>query len=291
MLVAYIDDSIGRRSERRLFLAGYLTRVDVWELFSAAWRAELARSPAIESFHMVEAQNLRGPFKGWSREARDAKVIALARLVRAFPLFSFECSVSTIEYKKYFGDSAPFGMAKPYGLCAQAVSSGLARHFYAEGFRDPIRFVFDTQEGADVDLTTLWPWIRASSRGPWRRLLGPPEFADDRDAVPLQAADLLVWHIRRVHDGTDAEGALPAAGLVHGDLHLASEIDDERLAHVGRKIARVPGVRLLRSKSDWRQARNSIAKRHRLGLGPPKLGPHSAFAIAWIKQMLRRFRT
>jgi hypothetical protein len=61
MLVAYIDDSIGRREDQRLFLAGYLTRDDIWPHFCEAWIAELDRTPAIKHFHMVEAQNCAGP--------------------------------------------------------------------------------------------------------------------------------------------------------------------------------------------------------------------------------------
>ena len=44
-------------------------------------------------------------------------------------------------------------MTKPFGLCAQAAASGLARHFYEKGSREPIQFIFDTQDGADRDLT------------------------------------------------------------------------------------------------------------------------------------------
>ncbi|MFC3077811.1 DUF3800 domain-containing protein [Phenylobacterium terrae] len=289
MLIAFIDDSIGRQSDQRLFLAGYLTRDDIWAAFTLEWQAQLARAPAIEQFHMVEAQGLRGPFQGWSVEARDAKVMSLARLIARYPLFSFQFSVSMTEHKQYFGDSVPYGLSKPYNVCAQALASGLARCLYQQGFREPIEFVFDTQEGADIDLTVLWPWIRRSSPGPWRELLGTPRFADDRHALPLQAADMLVWHIRRMHDGTDQPGALPAANLVHGEVHLEAHIDRARLGHLGRKIRKVPGVSMLRRKADWLQTRKSIDQHQRLGLGPPRMGPRAAYAMAWLRYWLPRW--
>lgn len=284
MLVAYVDDSVGRRDDERLFLAGYVTRADIWDGFRAAWIAELRRAPAISSFHMVEAQNLRGPFKGWAPADRDAKVMALARLVGAFRLFSFECSVSLTEHRALFPGKVPFGLARPYGLCAHGVAANLARHFHAKGFRDPISFVFDTQEGADKDLTAIWPWIRAASPGPWRDLLGEaPRFVDDREDVALQAADLLVWHLRRTHDETDPPGAFPAADLVHGELHLASHIDRDRLRTMVLGMGQIPGVPELVGKADWKKVRGTIETLNAQGKTPPPrvLAPPNGVRSLW----------
>ena len=84
-LRAFTDDSAAQRGDRRLFLAGYLHRADVWASFSDHWHAELKSWPAIEYFKASEANNLSGQFdykKGWDEVKRNAKTGMLAAIIR-----------------------------------------------------------------------------------------------------------------------------------------------------------------------------------------------------------------
>lgn len=289
MLIAFIDDSAAQTGDRPLVLAGYLSHSDIWSAFEQAWSAELARAPALPHLHMVEAANFRGAFKNWTSEDRDAKILALAGVIRAFDLFSFECSLSLNDHKALFPGAAPYGLAKPFSTCAQGVASTLARHLRDLGAKDPIHFVFDTQQGADLDLITLWDWIRRSSPRRWSWLLGPaPKFADDRDEVALQAADMLAWHRRRAIETGQPPEFNEVAGLLLSDPHLMTNIDRPALEKMARGMWRVPGLKGLQSKTAWRSLRQDIAAREAQGLGPPRLGPRTTLIFFTLRSLLRR---
>lgn len=240
---------------------------------------------------MVEAQSLRGEFGGWTTEARDAKILSLARLIASFRFFSFECSVSTADHKALFAGRVPFGLARAYSTALYGVTSALARYVYECGGREPIHFVFDTQEGADKDTEALWPWLKLTSPGPWRVLLGPaPRFADDLEEVALQAADMLAWHRRRAHDDREASGSRAATEMLMSDPHLVLPIPNKALASLAGKMARVPGVKGMVSKGDWRETRDVVTAHQGAGLGPPKYGPRMTFAALTLKRPLAVMR-
>ena len=288
MLIAFIDDSAAQTGDKRLVLAGYLSRDDIWFAFEQAWSAELARAPALSHLHMVEAANFRGPFKNWTSEERDRKMLALAGIIRDFNLFSFECSLSLVEHQELFAAVAPYGLAKPFSTCAHGAASILARYVRDFGSREPIHFVFDTQQGSDLDLITLWDWIRRSSPRRWRRLLGPaPRFADDRDEVGLQAADMLAWHRRRAIEAGDEPVFNEVTELLLSRPHLMTNVDRGALGNMANGMHRIPGLDGLQSKSAWRSLRQDIATREAQGIGPPRFGPKTTLVTLKLVALLR----
>lgn len=289
-LTAFIDDSIAQTGDRRLVLAGYLTRDDIWDEFRAAWAHELSSPPALDSLHMVEAANFRGPLKHWSEAQRDAKVAALARLVSAYQLFSFECTVSVSIHREMFGDDLPHGFAKPYNACAQGAVITLARYVYELGGREPIQFVFDTQQGAAEDIIALWTWMKQAGREPWRKLLGPlPRFADDQDEAPLQAADMLAWHRRRAIESAEAIEARPIMAQLLSSPHLMTEIDRTTLETITTGLRRIPGLAALRSKAQWRDTRQAVLNHVAAGKPPPRFGPRTVLIFLTLRDTLTGF--
>lgn len=285
MLQAFIDDSISNRDDKRLFLAGYLGRAESWRAFVFNWRQALLAEPSIRFLHMVEAQNLRGEFAGWTPEARDAKILALARLIQSFEFFSFECSLSTEDHKKLFSGRTPFGLARAYSTALCGVTTALVRYVHEFGGKEPIHFVFDTQEGADKDVEVLWPWLKLSSSPAWRDLLGPtPRFASDLDEVALQAADMLAWHRRREHEGQDPPGSRPSSDLLISEPHLTLPIDTAALADMARKMARIGGVKSMLTKKQWRETRLTLAAHQQAGLGPPRFGPRTTYVLLALRR-------
>ena len=289
MLIAFIDDSAAQTGDKRLVLAGYLTRDDIWFAFEQAWSAELARAPALSHLHMVEAANFRGPFKNWTSEDRDRKVLALAGVIRDFNLFSFECSLSLVEHRELFSGVAPYGLAKPFSTCAHGAASVLARYVRDFGSREPIHFVFDTQQGSDLDLITLWDWMRRSSPRRWRSLLGPaPRFADDIGEAALQAADMLAWHRRRAIEAEEQPVFNEVSELLLSRPHLMTYVDRASLENMAKGLRRIPGLEGLQSKSAWRSLRQDIATREAQGGGPPRFGPRTTLIVFRLVAFLRR---
>lgn len=88
-LRAFTDDSASEIGDRRLFFAGFVRRADEWALFAETWDNELKASPAIAYLKTSEAQNLKGQFRGWTREACEAKLLRLAHIIHSSRPFSF----------------------------------------------------------------------------------------------------------------------------------------------------------------------------------------------------------
>jgi hypothetical protein len=99
-LQAFVDDWAAETGDKRLFLAGYIGTAIQWIAFSYsyAWDIELRKSPSINYFKMSEAVALDGQFKDWHASDRDAKVLALARIIRMHAPWFIYCSVSRSEY-------------------------------------------------------------------------------------------------------------------------------------------------------------------------------------------------
>ena len=198
---AYIDDSRSDTGDQRLVLAGFINTAEKWARFSDAWYAELRRAPSIEYFKMVEAAGLRGEFGGWTMEDRDNKVADLARIIRHWEPATVHSSVSQRQVREIIHPVAPYGLRDAYAYAFEALLIPTAIHqvqHRKDLMQVPIDFVFDNQEGMGQRAKELYQAIRLNQPKAVQNVLSAePAFRDDKAVMPLQAADMLAWHIRR----------------------------------------------------------------------------------------------
>ena len=142
MFKAYFDDSTSNQDLREFVVAGYVQTTAVWERFTGDWQAALDASPAIRWFHMVEAESLRGEFKGWTVTARDAKVAAMADVIETHALWSISCHLKLSQFDAIVGPVVPHDLRHPYYFCLNAITSSLVRWHAAKDWKEPIDFVF-----------------------------------------------------------------------------------------------------------------------------------------------------
>jgi hypothetical protein len=65
----------------------------------------------------------------------------------------------------------------------------------------PVDFIFDDQGQAGQKCLQWYAGLRERVSEPHRTMISnTPQFKDDRQLSPLQAADMLAWHIRREHE-------------------------------------------------------------------------------------------
>lgn len=272
-LQAFIDDSASDKGDKRLFMAGYLNRADKWALFSAAWNEELQSPPSIAYLRMVEANGLRGQFKGWTAESRDDKLRSLARVIKHFEPLSFQFTINRDEFFRILKPVSPRGLGSPHFICSFSVIGGVVRFSASKRGNIPIEFIFDEQDGVDADLAMLFhEMIKSLPRSARRLISGVPSFQNDKEVLPLQAADMLAWHLRREHDeGITEPNALPMADLLRNpNAHLMSHIDDSHIHKWADHHSRQEGVDLLKSKRQWQEFRNSMSRYAAAGLVPPQ---------------------
>ena len=260
-LKAFIDDSASERGERHLFLAGYLNNADNWERFSLAWDEELKTPPAIEYLKMSEAHSLREQFWGWSESDRDEKLSGLARVIQHFKPFSFQVSLSRERFNKLVRPVSARGFANPHLTASLVTVAMLSRYAAQEGVKLPIDFIFDEQDGVSADMVLFFEWMTNQLPKKARKLIaGTPIFRNDRDFLPLQAADMLAWHLRREHEECLAPITMPMATKLRSGAHLMSEVEESMMQKWNAHHSQFPGFADIKSKRDWRTVKSMIAE-------------------------------
>jgi hypothetical protein len=243
----------------------------------------------IRYLKMSEANALTGQFEGWSKEAREKKLRGLTRVIRHFEPMSFEFSVSLEEHDRIVKPSSPRGLGNVHFSCILGVTFSVARCVHGQGASVPIEFIFDQQHGVGEDFQFFFESLKEGlARGPRSLIHGVPAFKDDRECLPLQAADMLAWHIRREHDVCTPPATLPMADLLRNARgHLVSAIDEPTLRAWSEHFDTLPGVPLIQRKKDWRDLKREIARLTELGFIPPK-GTRWMNAIFHARERLNR---
>lgn len=269
-LQAVSDDSISQNGEQRLYMAGYLNYADDWARFADAWADELAAAPSISHLKMVEAQNLRGPFRGWTEQQKDEKLASLARVIRHFRPISFDVSISVKDFNAIVKPHAPYGLATPYFPCLFAVVASVARFMQQSGSKLPIDFIFDEQHGVGDDFQHYFQFMARNLPNGARKLVnGSPIFKEDKTYLPLQAADMLAWHTRREYDDGLAQFGMPMAERIRGEHHLSSALPREMLEKWAEAFSQQKGLNQVQSKSQWRKFRTASRAALAAGYVPP----------------------
>lgn len=300
-LQAFTDDSVAQTGDRRLFLAGYLHRADAWASFSNDWHAALRTDPAIDYFKAKEANNLDGQFdfRRWDEELRDAKIALLASIIAKYQPFSFHFSINRQIFEDELKPVSPYGLRQPHFTMCFAVVAGVARYAAQEGITTPIEFIFDEQDGVDTDIALFFSSMKRSLPVEAQGLIdGNPVFKSDRDKryMPLQASDLLAWHLRREHE---TGSSLPLTDqLLNKAGHLVQEIPDDVLRDWVDHHSKLQGPGMIQSRQQWRRFKNETKRLQDAGIDPSKIKgpgvyypegtPFLARAIDRIRRLLSR---
>lgn len=247
-LQAFVDDSSSEIDGRNMVLAGYVHSADRWLRFSEDWELALNEKPRIEYFRMSEAQNLSGQFRNFTRDQQVAKTRTLGNVIRWYSPKSFECWVSKKSFDRIVKPVAPYDLKNPYMVCFYGAIVTLARFHAEEGIRVPVDFVFDEQGGLGAFVLLWYEWIKGWQDPQISALLGSsPIFRNDKSILPLQAADMLAWHLRRRKESRRAAEERPLMKDILSH-HVEATITDEVLEMLARKMSSVPGIKETQSK-------------------------------------------
>jgi hypothetical protein len=209
---AVVDDSGSEPQSRIFVLAGFVGTSDDWAKFAPEWQAVLDLSPKLDYFKMTEAANFGGQFsraKGWNEGKRDDRLAALCSVIKKFSDLTIQAGVRNDHFEKYI-KSIPtpertLMIDSPYVLLFTQIILAMATFGDRVGIEHACQFVFDQQRGFEDHAKMAWSTTRAlvkkSARSDLARFVAPdPDFENDRTFLPLQAADLFAWHLRRHWD-------------------------------------------------------------------------------------------
>jgi hypothetical protein len=195
-----------------IVLGGFIGNSLQWAAFSDEWKAALDKEPALDYFKMVEAENLRGQFskgRGWTDDARDERISALTDVIRSRVQARVSISLNRDDFIAHVRTArAPKRTSlldKAYGVLFHHAIFTVAAHHVVRNIQQPVDFIFDEQGSIGNEAVAEWDRVKAicadmakSGRTNFLPYLGSrPIFRDEKTFLPLQAADLYAWQVRR----------------------------------------------------------------------------------------------
>jgi len=193
-----------------------ISRTDDLPLFASEWTDALAQEPAISHFKMKDAHGLRGEFRGMSSQRRDEKLLSLAHVIQKYAIATVAVTTRHDDYRKVFHGKMMRSMDAPYQMMFHFTLATVHKLLKEIGKYDRVNFVFDRQLDHEVSLKESFSAMKGKMNADLAGLLAAdPRHADDKDEVPLQAADMIAWHVRRSwKDGAGAFRSASAAGPI-----------------------------------------------------------------------------
>jgi hypothetical protein len=212
----FVDDS-GNGQPGPFVLAGFVASVDQWLAFTDEWQAvlNLPEPRQLAYFKANEAAALRGQFHKWTETQRDARVRQLIAVIERRALFGVAHTISNADFLKVFRGKVSKAFDNPYLLSFYGIMQLLFEVQERLNVVSPIDFVFDEQGKHIGRALGAWKQFVATASAVDRARCGrPPVSGDDRIDLPLQAADLLAWKVRRQFldeaTGQNASDRLPS---------------------------------------------------------------------------------
>ena len=216
---AFIDES-GNEETPTFVLGGYVGLVNMWAAFLDDWQAALEKPPSIPSLHMSHLCGMKGDYE-FLREHSDAKRIRREKISRMIAVVEkhrpkpWLVEIPTKDYREAFrvGREQPLDGKELTDYRTKstlnAVSSSYLLYQVLKDNRNrskqfSLQFIFDRHDQSGEAIKHAWDneiMPHARPHLPHPTYLKPPIWAsgdNKADYVPLQAADMLVWHSHRI---------------------------------------------------------------------------------------------
>jgi len=216
-LNGFIDDSGSGEGKDRgniFALAGFVACPKQWDQFSRKWQKVCDREPKTPDFKMQKAVRLLNDDGSvfWTEAQRNARIKQLVRLTKRTVQFRVESLLAWPNYDLVVKGRVPPEFDNPYFLCFYNVILSAAAFMEKTNIEGTVDWVFDDQGRIGKNANKWYEFITANITPQIRGRLGTkPIFRHDKSMLPLKAADLYAWQIRRHLDKEQP------AGIDHND--------------------------------------------------------------------------
>lgn len=192
VLAGHVDDS----SDDSIYtLAGWLSSADRWKQFSDDF--EKAGLP--HTFHMKRVRRHAGK-----------RVRTLAALTREHTMFRVDCALHQKNYLSIAKGRLAPQLDNPYFFLFYQIILAATRLLDLMQSEDTVDWVFDEQGQIGSAANGWYLWIKNHAAPNIKRRLGStPIFRDDNKVLPLKAADLFAWQIRKYLSDEQPAGIEP----------------------------------------------------------------------------------
>jgi hypothetical protein len=203
ILNGFVDDSGSGEGKDRgniFVLAGFVACTKQWERFSHSWAKICDRKPKTPDFKMQKAIRLRNEDGSliWTEAQRNARIKQLVYLAKRKAQYRVESVMAWPNYDRVVKGRVPPQFDSPYFLCFYNVIVSFAAFMDKANIEGKVDWVFDDQGRLGEEANRWYDFIRANiTPQVGRRLGNKPVFRHDKSVLPLKAADLYAWQIRR----------------------------------------------------------------------------------------------
>jgi hypothetical protein len=235
VLQVYIDDS-GTGAKPVFVLAGWLADSAAWARFSTEWKVALTEPPAIDYFKMQEAWSCAdGEFRGWNVEHRNRKVSRLAGIIKDHARLGVHYVIPYEQYRLLISSSFGKRWKDPFVIGSYLFMIASLHFFKDQGIDEPIDFIFDERKYESDKVQSFYTEFVAGVPDEYKQMIGArPRHEDDKCFLPLQAADMLAWHIRRARAEPDDQKIKTSAIEIFDIEQKQLELDVNYLSEIMR---------------------------------------------------------
>lgn len=204
MFQVYLDESADAKKEKIFVVAGWLGKADVWADFIPRWSDRIQRE-GLKSFHMTDCEARRQQFAGWDLQRKDQLVRDLTRIIDETDITACAAALGPHEFKrvvaKYPVMQDEFWSGDAYFYLFTACALSVVHLIKEHPDTVSAAFVFDQQEKIAHKMLEGFRQMKNSKAIPEQaKRLGSLTFVSRELAVPLQAADLLAYEIRKFYE-------------------------------------------------------------------------------------------
>ena len=199
MLTTYIDDSDMSGESPVAVLGGFIAPADSWASFADDWKRDVldVPNPPVRVF--------KPNASSWRKDAAAARLGAALGVIERHRPMGVVFTMPHADYAEVrdrFAENRKF--RSPYYVAFMLLAMNLNAYFRLvapqHGLKvDKINFVFDNQPGQVEQISASWTQMYDAIPEESRRIFhrNPPDFRDDADVLPLQAAHMVAWNTRR----------------------------------------------------------------------------------------------
>ncbi|MDN3645934.1 DUF3800 domain-containing protein [Pontixanthobacter aestiaquae] len=190
----YFDESGSHQGSRYLTVAGFWFESAQAVRFARDWEKILDRF-GLQYAHMTDCALGFGQYKNMSLEDRIKSGSLLIENIKRRTRFGFSVTIEPSRYLEVMADVP--GAPSPYTQCLMTLFHQISRFVRANNFDGQIRCLFEAGHESAAEANRYFDAISLHGAD-WTDAVryGGHEFVDKRDALPLQAADMLAWQVR-----------------------------------------------------------------------------------------------
>jgi hypothetical protein len=207
MAKVFVDDSGRSAEEPVMWVAGWVGQVQTWDDFANDWEKTLAANnpKPIKYFKHYEARSLSKCFAGFSESEASTKMINLAETITKYRVYGVIYCVGRAYLramiKKHAVEPVHQNLKDPFFICINSLT-GYVLGSESVGYpNDKVDFIFDGKPGSAQAnrLASMFEVTREFGPDPIPKLMGSAIPMNDKEVLPLQAADLLAGQARMSH--------------------------------------------------------------------------------------------